>query len=89
MITQLDPNCQGTNVYLARASQHPVVSNEASGKIWAVRTDSECEHPPEKIEHVGDDGKNSYFQCQVCESMLITEIGNVTQADKLNNAYPK
>lgn len=89
MINELDRNYQGTNIYLASPTQHLVVSNEASGKIWAIRADSECEHPPEKIEHVGDDGKNSYFQCQECDSMLITEIGNVTQADKLNNAYPK
>jgi len=65
------------------------VSQENSAKVWSVRTDQECDHPPEKIEHVGDDGKNSYFQCLDCESMLITLIGNVTQADKLETAYPR
>lgn len=43
--------------------------------IWVVKSDDDdCNHLGEEIEHVGDDGVNSYYQCTRCETVLISRV---------------
>jgi hypothetical protein len=50
-------------------------TDELSTKTWVIGSnENRCEHPDDDLRHVGDDGRNVYYRCELCEAMLISEI---------------
>lgn len=40
--------------------------------LWAVSSgESNCDHLPEDVEYIGDDGVNLHFECRHCGAALI------------------
>lgn len=47
---------------------------EPRTKVWVVASnENQCEHPKDNLRLIGDDGKNVYYRCELCEVTLISE----------------
>lgn len=57
------------------ASGEPDRSAASDGTgVWTVSDPmDDCDHPPEAVEYVGDDGRNLYFHCNRCDGAIIAE----------------
>lgn len=51
--------------------------------VWVVASnENRCAHPNDDLRHVGDDGMNAYYRCDLCGATLISE------AELLVRAHP-
>lgn len=36
---------------------------------------AECDHPPDELEYLGDDGRNVYVECSRCAAVFVVSNG--------------
>lgn len=47
----------------------------ASRTEYVIRSGSGCRHPADALVFLGPQGTNVYYQCQQCDSVIISALG--------------